>query len=60
MPTPQATQSSDTQSLNVSTPKSAKPEEKKSKALLNILPKLPSSDSLTNSPGPASPGMNLA
>ncbi|CAH0562663.1 unnamed protein product [Brassicogethes aeneus] len=33
------------------TPLSNKGEEKKTKALLNILPKLPSSDSLCNSPG---------
>lgn len=37
------------------TPKSVK-EDKKTKTLIHILPKLPSSDSLSNSPGPASPG----
>lgn len=31
-------------------------DEKKSKTILQILPKLPSSESLSNSPGPASPG----
>lgn len=31
-----------------------------SKVLLNILPKLPSNDSLSNSPGPASPGISTA
>ncbi|XP_019880749.1 oxysterol-binding protein-related protein 8 [Aethina tumida] len=36
---------------------SAKSDEKRTKALLNILPKLPSNDSLSNSPGPASPGV---
>lgn len=34
----------------------AKSDEKKGRTLLNILPKLPSSDSLSNSPGPGSPG----
>lgn len=38
------------------TPKSVK-EDKKSKTIVHILPKLPSSDSLSNSPGPASPGI---
>lgn len=56
MPTPQGNQCTENQVSNV-TPKNVKTEEKKTKALLNILPKLPSSDSLTNSPGPASPGM---
>lgn len=36
--------------------KHGKIEEKKSR-LLHILPKLPSTDSLSNSPGPSSPGM---
>lgn len=31
-------------------------DEKKSKTALQKLPKLPSSESLSNSPGPASPG----
>lgn len=56
MPTSQTSQCSDTQTVLVSTPKTIKSEEKKSKTFLNILPRLPSSDSLTNSPGPASPG----
>ncbi|CAG9759547.1 unnamed protein product [Ceutorhynchus assimilis] len=33
-------------------------KDKKSKILLNILPKLPSTDSLSNSPGPGSPGIS--
>ena len=45
-----------TQPVTSPSAKTAKPEEKKSRTLLNILPKLPSSDSLSNSPGPASPG----
>lgn len=56
MPTPQPTQNTDTQTINVTTPKNIKSEEKISKTLLHLLPKLPSSDSLTISPGPASPG----
>ncbi|XP_060515915.1 oxysterol-binding protein-related protein 8 isoform X2 [Cylas formicarius] len=35
----------------------SKVEDKKSRVLLNILPKLPSNDSLNNSSGPASPGL---
>lgn len=38
--------------------KHAKTEEKKSR-LLHILPKLPSTDSLSNSPGPSSPGTQI-
>lgn len=41
------------------TSKSSKTDDRRSRTLLNILPKLPSSDSLSNSPGPASPGKNL-
>ncbi|XP_022901207.1 oxysterol-binding protein-related protein 8 isoform X1 [Onthophagus taurus] len=52
---PQQPQEKESQSV-VSTPKGGKCEEKKSKTLLHIIPKLPSSDSLSNSPGPASPG----
>ncbi|GJQ69984.1 hypothetical protein Trydic_g13356 [Trypoxylus dichotomus] len=33
-------------------------DDKKSKTLIHILPKLPSNDSLSNSPGPASPGIS--
>ncbi|XP_017768264.1 PREDICTED: oxysterol-binding protein-related protein 8 isoform X2 [Nicrophorus vespilloides] len=33
-------------------------EEKKAKGLFNVLSKLPSNDSLSNSPGPSSPGLN--
>lgn len=36
--------------------KNPKSEDKKSRVILNILPKLPSTDSLSNSPGPGSPG----
>lgn len=36
--------------------KNVKGDERKSR-LLHILPKLPSSDSLSNSPGPSSPGL---
>lgn len=38
------------------TPAHPRSEERKSRVLLNILPKLPSTDSLSNSPGPGSPG----
>lgn len=37
--------------------KNPKSEDKKSRVVLNILPKLPSTDSLSNSPGPGSPGI---
>lgn len=43
---------------NKSTPAHPKNDEKKSRVILNILPKLPSTDSLSNSPGPGSPGMS--
>lgn len=59
MLTPQSAQCSENLPPNVTSLKNAKMEEKKAKALLHILPKLPSSDSLTNSPGPASPGMYI-
>lgn len=36
--------------------KATKNEEERKSRLLHILPKLPSSDSLNNSPGPSSPG----
>ncbi|KAF5283392.1 hypothetical protein FQA39_LY04768 [Lamprigera yunnana] len=36
--------------------KCSKSDEKKQRAVLQILPKLPSNDSLSNSPGPSSPG----
>lgn len=36
--------------------KNNKAEERKSRTVLQILPKLPSNDSLSNSPGPSSPG----
>uniref|UniRef100_A0AAR5NY51 Oxysterol-binding protein n=1 Tax=Dendroctonus ponderosae TaxID=77166 RepID=A0AAR5NY51_DENPD len=42
---------------NKSTPAHPKNDEKKSRVILNILPKLPSTDSLSNSPGPGSPGI---
>lgn len=42
---------------NKGTPAHPKSEDRKSKVLLNILPKLPSTDSLSNSPGPGSPGL---
>lgn len=45
----------DTAVSTPSTGKHVKTEEKKSR-LLHILPKLPSTDSLSNSPGPSSPG----
>ncbi|XP_030756214.1 oxysterol-binding protein-related protein 8 [Sitophilus oryzae] len=43
---------------NKSTPAHPKSEDRKSRILLNILPKLPSTDSLSNSPGPGSPGIS--
>ena len=58
MPTSQSSNiNTEFQTLNsaTSTPKNVKVEDKKTKTLLHILPKLPSNDSL-NSPGPASPG----
>lgn len=56
MPTSQSSNTNtEFQALNTSTPKNVKVEDKKTKTLLHILPKLPSNDSL-NSPGPASPG----
>lgn len=57
MPNSQAVQSGSEQTGSTpSAGKHGKTEEKKSR-LLHILPKLPSTDSLSNSPGPASPGM---
>lgn len=60
MPNSQAAHSgTDTANQTASTPSSGKhvkTEEKKSR-LLHILPKLPSTDSLSNSPGPSSPGV---
>lgn len=44
----------------LNTPKKTDDRNKSSKVLLNILPKLPSNDSLSNSPGPASPGISAA
>ncbi|RZC36626.1 oxysterol-binding protein-related protein 8, partial [Asbolus verrucosus] len=41
-----------------SSTKCGKLDDKRARTLLNILPKLPSSDSLSNSPGPASPGVS--
>lgn len=41
---------------NKGTPAHPKNDERKSRILLNIVPKLPSTDSLSNSPGPGSPG----
>ncbi|XP_066248396.1 oxysterol-binding protein-related protein 8 [Euwallacea similis] len=38
--------------------KPSKNEERKSRVILNILPKLPSTDSLSNSPVPGSPGIS--
>lgn len=60
MPSPQPIQSNveSQPTAQIQTPKNIKSEEKKSRAVLNILPKLPSSDSLSNSPGPSSPGIN--
>lgn len=48
----------DTSPVTSSSSKSGKLEDRRNKTLLNILPKLPSSDSLSNSPGPGSPSNN--
>lgn len=60
MPNSQASQSGgDVSVQNTGTPggsKNVKGDERKAR-LLHILPKLPSSDSLSNSPGPSSPGI---
>lgn len=56
MPNSQAAHSGTDQAGSTSSVvKHGKTEEKKSR-LLHILPKLPSTDSLSNSPGPSSPG----
>lgn len=54
MPNSQAASGTD-QAGNTPSGKHGKTDEKKSR-LLHILPKLPSTDSLSNSPGPSSPG----
>ncbi|KAF7287501.1 hypothetical protein GWI33_001461 [Rhynchophorus ferrugineus] len=43
---------------NKGTPAHPKNDDRKSRILLNIVPKLPSTDSLSNSPGPGSPGIS--
>lgn len=60
MPNTQGNQGSgDITSHNIAIPsKNIKGDDRKSR-LLHILPKLPSSDSLSNSPGPSSPGLYL-
>ncbi|XP_066158648.1 oxysterol-binding protein-related protein 8 isoform X1 [Euwallacea fornicatus] len=42
----------------IASTKPSKNEERKSRVILNILPKLPSTDSLSNSPVPGSPGIS--
>lgn len=37
-------------------PNTSQTGDKKTKVILSVLPKIPSNESLSNSPGPASPG----
>lgn len=59
MPNTQGCQGGGDASSQIPIPsKNVKGDDKKSR-LLHILPKLPSSDSLSNSPGPSSPGLYI-